>query len=122
MNLIKKNRERCQYLVNEENGQQIKNPFDRQFRLFWADMQKDISEQGQLRKFDPVSVMGKLFCLNAVTESTFYLANRFRYTLLVNSASVETASSETALLGMMKQMFNLGLGDAPNAPGASEGA
>jgi hypothetical protein len=48
LNLIKKNRDRCLYLVKEENGEQIKNPFDRQFRLFVADMRKDIQEQGQL--------------------------------------------------------------------------
>ena len=73
-------------------------------------------------RFNPVSQTGKLLCLNAATETTFYLANRFRYTLLINSAIIETSSSEKALLGLMRQMFNLGIGDAPNAPGASEAA
>lgn len=52
--------------------------------------------------------VGSLLGMNMLTETAFYLPNRFRQSLMANSAKVSFESSEKALLGLMSEMFNLG--------------
>ena len=40
-------------------------------------------------------------------ETVFYLPNRFRNVVLLNSLALDTTKSENALLGAMRYMFNL---------------
>jgi hypothetical protein len=50
----------------------------------------------------------KLFGMNMFIETAFYLPNRFRQSLMANSAKISFETSEQALLGLMSEMFNLG--------------
>ena len=49
----------------------------------------------------------KLVVYNMLLDTVFYLPNRFRHILLTNGLKIDCVTSENALLGMMKHMFNL---------------
>ena len=49
----------------------------------------------------------KLLCYNMLLDTIFYLPNRFRHILLCNGLRVDCTTSESALLGIMKEMFNI---------------
>jgi hypothetical protein len=53
-------------------------------------------------------IAGSLLGVNMLVETAFYLPNRFRQSLMANSAKISFESSEKALLGLMSEMFNLG--------------
>jgi hypothetical protein len=48
-----------------------------------------------------------LLLYSSVVETLFYLPNRFRHAVLLNTHTVPYASSETALLSLMSIMFNI---------------
>ena len=72
-------------------------------RLFTNKCQDHFQKVGQSFETNPAKMLGYSLGL----ETLFYLPNRFRNVVLLNSVALDTTSSENALLGAMKYMFNL---------------
>ena len=98
--------EKSKYLYQSDELK-IKNQFDTRFRMFYGELREEI------KKFDSellknTQMAGSLLGVNMLVETAFYLPNRFRQSLMVNTAKISFESSEKALLGLMSEMFNLG--------------
>ena len=93
-----------------DEANQIPNNLDTRIRLTMQDLQ-EYKYTNQVIPFYQSQTLGinpfKLLVYNFGVETLFYLPNRFRYTVLTESLRIDLSSGQNALLGTMKQMFNL---------------
>lgn len=59
------------------------------------------------RKTELSSSFGSLLMYASVIETMFYLPNRFRHTVMLNTHNIAFVNSESTLLSLMSVMFNL---------------